>query len=234
MQSEKTSSTSTRRFSNFRSWRRGATPLVALLLMACSGSSTERGRTDTGAPQEAGAGTTASASGSTAESPSSVPSTPVTTPVTAPVTTPAPSQSAATPGPNLTYGVLDTSMDGEVPIRWIPVFNGPPRTRLEGGVLWAPAEDVVRVLSPGARVAFEGGQLKVDGKPVTARARVENGVVWSEVVPLARHFGALGRVQAADQAVVLFPRATLLWMRDKGDPNAPAVREAKEAGLLDG
>lgn len=239
MQIEKTSSTSTRRFSNFQSWRRGAAPLVALFLVACSGSSTERGRTDTGATQETGAGTTASASGSTAESPSSAPSTPatapVTTTVTAPVTTTAPSQPAtATPGPNLTYGVLDTSMDGEVPIRWTPVFNGPPRTRLEGGVLWAPAEEVVRVLSPGARVAFEGGQLKVNGKPVTARARVENGVAWAEVVPLARHFGALGRVQAADQSVVLFPRATLLWMRDKGDPNAPAVREAKEAGLLDG
>ncbi|HJX29612.1 MAG TPA: hypothetical protein VJ885_17045 [Thermoanaerobaculia bacterium] len=130
--------------------------------------------------------------------------------------------------------MLDTSIDGEVPIRWTPVFNGPPQTRLVRDVLWAPAEEVVRVLSPGARVTVEGEQLKVDGKTVAARARVENGVVWAEVVPLARHFGALGRVQPADQSVVLFPRDTLLWLRDHGDPNAPAVREAKEAGLLGG
>lgn len=148
--------------------------------------------------------------------------------------TPSPSQPATTPGPNLTYGVLDTSLNDELPIRWTPVFTGPPRTRLEGDVLWAPAEEVVRVLSPGARVTFEGGQLKVDAKPVAARARAENGVTWAEVVPLARHFGALGRVLPEDKAVVIFPRDTLLWLRDHGDPQAPALREAKEAGLLDG
>lgn len=200
-----TSSASPHRSSDFRSWRRGIAPLVALFIIACSGSSTERGRTDSGATREtgAGAGTTASAS-------------------------------SPTPGPNLTYGVLDTSVDGEVPIRWTPVFNGPPQTRLVGDVLWAPAEEVVRVLSPGARVTVEGEQLKVDGKTVAAGARVENGVVWAEVVPLARHFGALGRVQPADRSVVIFPRDTLLWLRDNGGPNAPAVREAKEAGLLGG
>ena len=139
-----------------------------------------------------------------------------------------------TPGPNLQYGELDTTLDGEVPIRWNPVFTGAPRTRLEGNVLWAPAPEVVRVLSPTAKVTFEGGQLKVDGKAVATRARSENGVIWAEVVPLARHFGALGRVQQADQSVVIFPRNLLLWMRDHGDPNAPALREAKEAGLLDG
>lgn len=212
--------------SGSRSWRRGMAPLVALLLTACSGSSHERGRADAGVTRDSEADATASASGSTTGSPSSAPPTP----------TPdlASSQSATTPGPNLTYGVLDTSVDGELPIRWTPVFSGPPRTRLDGGVLWAPAEAVVRVLSPGARVTFEGGQLKVDGKPVAARARVENGETWAEVVPLARHFGALGRVLPEDRSVVIFPRDTLLWLRDHGDPQAPAVREAKEAGLLDG
>ena len=225
-----TSSTSSHRFSDSRSWRRGIAPLVALFLMACSGSS-ERGRTDAGVTRDSAAGTTASASGSPSETPTSAPSTPATTPASTPVV---PSQPAATPGPNLTYGVVDTSMDGEVPIRWTPVFDGPPRTRLIDDVLWAPAEDVVRVLSPGARVAVEGEQLKVDGKTVAARARVINGLAWAEVVPLARHFGALGRVQPADKSVVLFPRDTLLWLRDNGDPNAPAVREAREAGLLGG
>ncbi|MES1244543.1 MAG: hypothetical protein ABUT39_23255 [Acidobacteriota bacterium] len=76
--------------------------------------------------------------------------------------------------------------------------------------------------------------MRVDGKAVAARARLENGEIWSEVVPLARHFRALGRVLPEDKSVVLFPRATLLWLRDHGDPNAPAVREAKAAGLLDG
>ena len=118
------------------SWLRGIAPLVALLLVACSGGSTERSRTD--------AGSTASASGSTASSPSSAPSTSATTPAT--------TQPAMTPGPNLQYGELDTTLDGEVPIRWNPVFTGAPRTRLEGNVLWAPAQDVVRVLSPTAKV----------------------------------------------------------------------------------
>lgn len=221
-----TSSTLSNRSSDLWSWRRGIVPLVALLVMACSGSSTERGRTDAGATRKTEAENAASASGPSRESPSSAPSTPASTPVL--------SQPATTPGPNLTYGKLDTNLDGEVPIRWTPVFTGPPRTRLEGDVLWAPAEEVVRVLSPGARVTFEGGQLKVDGKPVAARARVENGVAWAEVVPLARHFKALGRVHPVDKSVVIFPRETLLWLRDHGDPKAPAVHEAKEAGLLDG
>ena len=181
--------------------------LLLVLLAACSGSSAGDGRAD--------GGTAASA-----------PSNPVTTPVATPPST--------APGPGITYGQLDTTMDGEVPIRWNPVFSGAPRTRLEGGVLWAPARDVVRVLSPEARVTFEGGQLRVDGKPVSARARLEGGEAWVEVVPLARHFGALGRVKPEDQSVVIFPRETLLWLRDNGDPNAPAVREAKAAGLLDG
>lgn len=205
-----TSSASPQRSSDSRSWWRGIAPLVALFVMACSGSSTERGHTDAGTTRDSGAGSTVA----------SMPASPA--------------QTGTAPGPNLTYGVLDTSIDGEVPIRWTPVFNGPPQTRLVRDVLWAPAEEVVRVLSPGARVTVEGEQLKVDGKTVAAGARVENGVVWAEVVPLARHFGALGRVQPADQSVVLFPRDTLLWLRDHGDPNAPAVREAKEAGLLGG
>lgn len=227
-----TSSSSPHRFSDSRSWRRGTASLLALFLMACSGSSAERGRTDAGAAQETEAGTTASASSTETEVPSSAPSVPTTSPEPTPIV---PSQTATTtPGPNLTYGVLDTSMDGEVPIRWTPVFNGPPQTRLVGDVLWAPAQEVVRVLSPGARMTVDGQQLKVDGKTVAARARVENGVVWAEVVPLARHFGALGRVQPTDRSVVIFPRDTLVWLRDNGDPNAPAVREAREAGLLDG
>lgn len=211
-------STSSLRSSEFRSWQCGMVALVALLFLACSGSSQERGRTDTGATRD----TQASTAGSAAGSPTSAPAA---TPAAAP---------ASTPGPNLTYGVLDTSLNDEVPIRWTPVFPGAPRTRLEGDVLWAPAAEVVRVLSPGARMTFEGGQLKVDGKTVAARARVENGETWAEVVPLARHLGALGRVLPEDRSVVLFPRATLLWLRDHGDPNAPAVREAKAAGLLDG
>lgn len=215
-------STSSHGSLSFRAWLRGMVPLVALLFMACSGSSQEHGRTDAGATQDAQPGTTTSASGSTASSPSSAP---------AAVPTAAP---ASTPGPNLTYGVVDTTLNDETPIRWTPVFQGSPRTRLEGDVLWAPAAEVVRVLSPGARLAVEGGQLKVDGKTVAARARLENGEIWSEVVPLARHFGALGRVRQEDKSVVLFPRATLLWLRDHGDPNAPAVREAKAAGLLEG
>ena len=204
-----------------RNWRRAMAPLAALLFLACSGSSQEHGRTDAGVTQDSEAGTTASTSGSTAGSTSSAPSSPTAVPAT-------------TPGPNLSYGVLDTSMNEELPIRWTPVFSGPPRTRLEGDVLWAPAEEVARVLSPKARVTFEGGQLKADGKSVAARAKVENGVVWAEVVPLARHFGALGRVLPEDKSVVLFPRDTLLWLRDHGDPGAPALREAREAGLLDG
>lgn len=224
-----TSSTSFNRPSDSRSWQRGIVPLVALLLMSCSGS-TESGHTDAGATRDTGAGAAASSSGSTKDSPPSV----VSIPATAPAPTPGPSQTATTPGPNLTYGVVDTSLDGEVPIRWTPVFTGPPQTRLAGDVLWAPAQEVVSVLSPGARVTFEGEQLKVDGQPVAARARVENGVAWAEVVPLARHFGALGRVHPEDKSVVIFPRETLLWLRDHGDPKAPAVREAEEAGLLDG
>lgn len=212
-------STSSHHFPDIRSWRRGMAPLAALLLMACSGSPQERGRTDAGtATRDAQAGATASAPGS---------------PSSAPASTPA-AVPASTPGPNLTYGVVDTSLNDEVPIRWTPVFPGAPRTRLEGDALWAPAAEVVRVLSPGARVTFEEGQLKVDGKTVAARARVENGEAWAEVVPLARHLGALGRVLPEDRSVVLFPRATLLWLRDHGDPNAPAVREARAAGLLEG
>lgn len=217
-----------------RKWLRGIVPLVALLSMACSGSSTERSRTDAGATVEAEtpASTAGAASSSTSSTPPASSSSPA---AAAPATTPASPQPATTPGPNITYGILDTNLkDEEVPIRWTPVFTGTPQTRLEGDVLWAPAPEIARVLSPNARVTFEGGQLRVDGKTVAARTRLENGVVWAEVVPLARHFGALGRVRPEDRSVVIIPRDALLWLRDHGDPQSPAVVEAKAAGLLDG
>lgn len=135
-------------------------------------------------------------------------------------------------GPALSYAVLDPKMEGELPVRWLPVFSGPPRTGLEGGVLWAPAAAVVRVLAPEARVTFAGGHLQIDGETTAVPARLEGGEAWAAVAPLARRFGAYARVHEEDGSVAIWPRDALLWLRDHGDPGAPVLREAKAAGLL--
>lgn len=189
-------------------------PLAALLFVACSGGPAERGRAEAG--------------GTVAEPRSeAVPATPASS-----ASQPAASSPAPGAGPDLSYGVLDTQMEGEVPIRWMPVFTGPPQTHLEGGTLWAPAAAVVRVLAPHSKVSFEAGSLKINGNAVTAPARLENGEPWAAVAPLARHFGAYARINEADGSVSLWPRDALVWLRDNGDPQAPVLREARAAGLL--
>ncbi len=186
--------------------------LVALLLTACSGGTTAAPEPRAGASEPAAA---------------SVPPAASTT-----ISTPAASQPPSAGGPDLSYAVLDTKMEGESPIRRTPVFTGAPQTRLEGGELWAPATAVVHVLAPEAMVTFEDGRLKIDGRPVTVPARLENGQPWAAVVPLARHFGAYARVHQPDGSVVIWPREALLWLRDHGDQQAAVLREAKAAGLL--
>lgn len=181
-----------------------------LFLVACSSGPADRSRGEVEAVPESRSGAAA--------------------PVSSPA--PAPSRPASAAGPDLSYAVLDTKKEGELPVRWVQAFSGTPQTRLEGGVLWAPAAPVVRILAPNARVTFEGGALKVDGKAVTAPARSENGEPWAAVVPLARHFGAYARVHPDDGSIAIWPRDVLLWMRDHGDPQAPVLREAKDAGLL--
>ncbi|HSG40578.1 MAG TPA: hypothetical protein VLE27_13130 [Thermoanaerobaculia bacterium] len=190
--------------------------MTALLLVACSGGPAERGRAEvegTGAAPRSDA-----TSSSAAAQPAS----------------PSPTSSSSTPqaGPALSYSVLDTQMEGEVPVRWTPVFTGSPRTRLDGGVLWAPAAAVVRVLAPQSRVTLEGGSLKIDGNAVTTSARLENGEPWAAVAPLARHLGAYALVNETDGSVSLWTRDALVWLRDNGDPQAPVLREARAAGLL--
>ena len=135
--------------------------------------------------------------------------------------------------PDLSYAQLDMTLDGEAPIRWVPVFGGKPRTLLEAGVLWAPVAAVVAVLSPRALVAWKAESLEVDGQTLAIPVREIQGEPWAEVAPLARHFGAYARVHPDDGSVVLWPRDALLWLRDHGDPRAPALKEAREAGLLD-
>ena len=186
--------------------------LVALLLAACSGDSVDRGR----------------AKVETAPEPSPAASAPSATPVSTP-DAPRPSPAG---GPDLSYAVLDPKMEGELPIRWIPIFDGAPRTRLENGSLWAPTSAVVRVLASEAKVAFEGGRLKIDGQPVDTPARLENGEPWAAVTPLARHFGAYARIHQEDGSVAIWPRDALIWLRDHGYPRAPVLREARAAGLL--
>ncbi len=186
--------------------------LVALFLAACSGDSVDRGRARVETAPEPGPAASA--------------------PSATPVSTPDAPRPSSVGGPDLSYAALDPKMEGELPIRWIPIFDGTPRTRLEDGSLWAPASAVVRVLASGAKVAFEGGRLKIDGQPVDTPARLENGEPWAAVTPLARHFGAYARIHQEDGSVAIWPRDALIWLRDHGDPRAPVLREAKAAGLL--
>jgi hypothetical protein len=185
--------------------------LVALLLGACSGGSAERNRGGAGVTPEPRAGATA--------------------PDSAPASTPAAPRPSPVAGPDLSYSVLIPESEDEVPIRWTSVFTGTPRTRLEGGELWAPAAAVARVLAPQSRVSFEAGSLKVDGKAVTVPARLENGEPWAAVAPLARHFGALARVREPEGSVSLWTRDALVWLRDNNS-QSPVLQEARAAGLL--
>ncbi len=183
--------------------------LVALLLGACSGGSAERDRVEVTAEPRAGASATDSA----------------------PADAPAAPQPSPAAGPELFYSVLIPESEDEVPIRWTPVFTGTPRTRREGGEIWAPAAPVVRVLAPRSRVSFEAGSLKVDGQAVSVPARLENGEPWAAVAPLARDFGALARVHESGGSVSLWTRDALVWVRDN-NPQSPVLQEARAAGLV--
>lgn len=185
--------------------------LVALLLGACSGGSAERGRGGAEVTPETRAGAAA--------------------PDSAPASTPAAPRPSPVAGPELSYSVLIPESEDEVPIRWTSVFTGTPRTRLEGGELWAPAAAVARVLAPQSRVSFEAGSLKIDGKAASVPARLENGEPWAAVAPLARHFGALARVHESGGSVSLWTRDALVWLRDNNS-QSPVLQEARAAGLV--
>ena len=152
---------------------------------------------------------------------------------TPPVVVPSLSPTAA---PKMASPVLQVAVladrGSDSPFRWEPIEPGPPRTRREGGVLWAPAATVVHALKPGAVARIVDGGLEVDGVPMTLPTRTDSGDTWVPVPDLALALGGFARTHPDDGSVTLWPASALQWLRENGDPNAPVLLEARAAGAI--
>ena len=133
--------------------------------------------------------------------------------------------------PDLSHVVLDDPRS-DSPFRWLPVAPGPPRTRMEQGVMWAPVAPVVHVLRPGATIVAEGEVLRVDGEPLPVPVMQREGEAWAAVAPLALALGGYAHPHPGDGSMALWPAPMLQWLAEHGDPRAPVLAGARAAGAL--
>jgi hypothetical protein len=133
----------------------------------------------------------------------------------------------------LLYVVVDPEREGETPLvhQRLPTRAG-RNPFLRNDTLYAAADDVLRVLSPGARASVRNGRVLVNDREPSVISSVEDGVVYVPVKAFARQLGAYTRVNAVDGSATIWPRDVLLYWRAHGDPRAPVLAEAVAEGLI--
>jgi hypothetical protein len=137
-------------------------------------------------------------------------------------------------GPDLAYAVVAPEISEETPVvqRRVPTAAGRP-TFLRNDTLYAAADDLVPILSAGARVRLGSDRVVVaNGRELPVRGLDQNGVVYVPVKAFARHFGAYTLTNEVDGSATIWPRDVLIYWKKHGPGNSPVLQGAAAEGLL--
>lgn len=135
--------------------------------------------------------------------------------------------------PELAYVVVAPEISEETPVveRRLSLAAGRP-TFLRNDTLYAAADDLVPILSPGARVSLSDSVVVVNGRGLPVTGLEQNGAVYVPVKEFARQFGAYTRVNEVDGSATIWPRDALVYWKEHGPANAPVLMEAAAEGLI--
>jgi hypothetical protein len=111
-------------------------------------------------------------------------------------------------------------------------MTGGRSTFLRNDTLYAAAEDLVPILSPGARVSLSDRVIVVNGRKLPVTGLDQNGAVYVPVKAFARELGAYTLVNEVDGSATIWPREVLIYWKKHGPGNAPVLQNAAAEGLL--
>lgn len=148
--------------------------------------------------------------------------------------TPVPSAGAAKRrSPELLYVIIAPEISEETPVvdrRLSPAAGRP--TFLRNDTLYAAGDDLLPILSPGARISLSNGAVVVNSRRLPVTGFKQNGAVYVPVKVFARQFGAYTRVNDVDGSATIWPRDALIYWKEHGPANAPVLKDAAAEGLI--
>jgi hypothetical protein len=135
--------------------------------------------------------------------------------------------------PELLYAVIAPEISEETPViqRRLSTATGRPPF-LRNDTLYAAAEDLVPILSPGARVSLSDRVVVVNGRKWPVTGLEQNGAIYVPVKAFARQLGAYTLISEADGSATIWPHDVLIYWKKHGPGNAPVLQEAAAEGLL--
>ena len=115
--------------------------------------------------------------------------------------------------------------------RRLPTAAGRPAF-LRADTVYAAAEDLVPILSPGARVSLSNRAVVVNARKLPVNGLEQNGAVYVPVKAFAREFGAYTRINEVDGSATIWPQEALVYWKKNGPGNAPVLIDAAAEGLI--
>jgi hypothetical protein len=131
------------------------------------------------------------------------------------------------------YMVIAPEISEETPVverRLSPTAGRP--TFLRNDTLYAAADDLVRILRPGARVSLSDRVVVVNDLRLPVSGIEQGGAVYVPVKAFARQFGAYTLVNEVDGSATIWPRDALIYWNEHGPGNAPVLKQAAAEGLI--
>ena len=135
--------------------------------------------------------------------------------------------------PELLYVVIAPEISEETPVverRLSPAAGRP--TFLRDDTLYAAGDDLLPILSPGARISLSNGAVVVNSRRLPVTGLEQNGAIYVPVKAFARQFGAYTRVNDVDGSATIWPRDALIYWKKHGPANAPVLKDAAAEGLI--
>jgi hypothetical protein len=135
--------------------------------------------------------------------------------------------------PSIGYMIIAPEISEETPVvnqRLSPTPGRP--TFLRNDTLYVAADDLLRVLSPGARVSLGDGAVVVNDRKLPVTGLERNGAVYVPVKAFARQFGALTLLNEVDGSATIWPKDVLIYWKKHGPGNAPVLLQAAAEGLI--
>jgi hypothetical protein len=135
--------------------------------------------------------------------------------------------------PEMGYMVIAPEISEETPVvqrRLSPTAGRP--TFLRNDTLYAAADDLVRILRPGARVSLSDRVVVVNDLRLPVTGIEQSGAVYVPVKAFARQFGAYTLVNEVDGSATIWPRDALIYWNEHGPGNAPVLQQAAAEGLI--
>lgn len=102
-----------------------------------------------------------------------------------------------------------------------------------GDILYADGPALLSLMKENGSLVLETGRVAIDGVRTDIRGYSREGVVFVAVEPFARHFrGVVMTSPHRPGSATIWPRSTLVFLKQTGDTAGGPYQQAKREGLL--